>query len=132
VAGQVTADGGGGGGRRGAERAAAGGRTQQGYHDQSLPSEMNSKRSGQSWRGSRRPAGASKDAMSISHAPADGQIDAAAQGRGNQRGLADFHQIPKQELILQDLKAGRKSRGMMYGRGTLEIMATNHFSGSSA
>ena len=37
-------------------------------------------------------------------------------------GLADYHQIPKQELIFKILKARAAKQGLMFGEGTLEIM----------
>ncbi|MCG3124950.1 MAG: Transcription termination factor Rho [Phycisphaerales bacterium] len=37
-------------------------------------------------------------------------------------GLADFHQLPKQELIFKVLKARAAKQGLMFGEGTLEIM----------
>jgi transcription termination factor Rho len=37
-------------------------------------------------------------------------------------GLTDFHQVPKQDLIVKILKARAAKQGLMYGEGTLEIM----------
>ncbi len=37
-------------------------------------------------------------------------------------GLADFHQIPKQELIVKILKARAARQGLMFGEGTIELM----------
>jgi transcription termination factor Rho len=41
-------------------------------------------------------------------------------------GLTDFHQLPKQELIVKILKARAAKQGLMFGEGTLEIMP-DHF-----
>ena len=40
----------------------------------------------------------------------------------DKEGLADFYQLPKQELIFKVLKARAAKQGLMYGEGTLEIM----------
>ncbi len=37
-------------------------------------------------------------------------------------GLTDYHQVPKQDLIVKILKARAAKQGLMYGEGTLEIM----------
>ncbi|MBX3393432.1 MAG: transcription termination factor Rho [Phycisphaeraceae bacterium] len=37
-------------------------------------------------------------------------------------GLADFHQLPRQDLVFKILKARAAKQGLMFGEGTLEIM----------
>ncbi len=41
----------------------------------------------------------------------------------DKEGLEDFHQVPKQELIFKILKARATKQGILFGEGTLEIMA---------
>jgi transcription termination factor Rho len=61
-----------------------------------------------------------KDAMSI------GQLQRMEiddlHGVAEAEGLAEFAQLPKQELIFKILKARAAKQGLMFGEGTLEVM----------
>ena len=101
------------------------GQPHQPYHDQSLPSDEELEReAAELERIAAASPGAAKDAISISQLQRMEIVE--LHKVAEKEGLADFHQIPKQELIFKILKARAAKQGLMYGEGTLEIMP-DHF-----
>jgi transcription termination factor Rho len=113
---------GGGGGQHfgGGGGGGGGGPSHQQFHDQSLPSDEELEREAAELERIATAAGPAKDAISISQLQRM-EIDELHKV-AEKEGLADYHQLPKQELIFKVLKARAAKQGLMYGEGTLEIM----------
>ena len=111
---------GGGGGQHFGGGGGGGGQPHQQFHDQSLPSDEELEREAAELERIATAAGPAKDAISISQLQRM-EIDELHKV-AEKEGLADYHQLPKQELIFKVLKARAAKQGLMYGEGTLEIM----------